>query len=90
MANLLGGASAQLFAWNPAMAPRQSPPPPAASTQHRSPYDRALAMFDEVIALAPDQRAEMLSMLGRDDPATRDALHRLLSTTKVIDTLGDS
>lgn len=41
-------------------------------------------MFDEVIALAPDQRAEMLSMLGRDDPATRDALQRLLATDDAL------
>ncbi|HEV7272346.1 serine/threonine-protein kinase [Pseudoxanthomonas sp.] len=49
-------------------------------------FARALALFDEVVALAPAQRAERLATLARDEPAAHDALQRLLATD---DSVGD-
>ena len=48
-------------------------------------FARALALFDEVVALAPMQRASRLAALAQEDPAVHDALRRLLVTDDTLD-----
>lgn len=48
-------------------------------------FARALALFDEVVALAPAQRVERLATLAREEPAAHDALLRLLATDDSVD-----
>lgn len=48
-------------------------------------FARALALFDEVVALPAAQRAQRLAALAREEPAAHDALQRLLATDDSLD-----
>ena len=48
-------------------------------------FARALALFDEVVALPAAQRAQRLATLAREEPAAHDALQRLLATDDSLD-----